>query len=149
MDCLSVCEDSWVVVSNSPIAGKQSTDEMMVTSEELRELDLILPELPDQLRADALAYCQRLGMQAPAAGDEDIGSLPRLSQTVEPFYFLVPRSALSSRLGQRRLFTYALQEPLVSHLVARLETNHPAARALVAEFARRLATAMKVIASSR
>ncbi|MCT4655060.1 MAG: LysR family transcriptional regulator [Cohaesibacter sp.] len=144
-----IFEDRWVIITNMPIPGFKSSveggsggssdkDMPPLSPEDLSKLNLILPELPERLTADALAYCQRHGIATLERGEEDVGSLPRLSQTAESFSFLVPQSALSSRLGQRRLYTYPLAEPLVSHLVAKLETDHPAASELVAEFTRRV-----------
>ncbi len=135
---VSIFEDSWVVVTNSPVFPLEEEELPALSVEDIKGLNLNLPLLPDQLLADALGYCKAHGIPLPSRSEEDIGSLPRLSQTVESFSFLLPKSALSSRLGQRRLFIYPLETPLISHLVAHIRTDLFAAKELVADFSKRI-----------
>ncbi|MCV6600158.1 MAG: LysR family transcriptional regulator [Cohaesibacter sp.] len=129
-----IYEDSWVVVTNSQVFSSDVKEQKSLSPHDLRRLNLYIPLLPDQLREDAVVYCNNHDLSLPDYIDEDVGSLPRLSQTLENFSFLVPKSALSSRLEQRRLFIYPLQQPLVSHLAAYISNKVPAAHELISEF---------------
>ncbi|WP_417794352.1 LysR family transcriptional regulator [Terasakiella pusilla] len=135
---LPIFEDQWVVVSNEMLCAPTGQEFSILSIDNMRALDLTLPRLPDNLMADALNYCKENGLGVPSNSEEDIGSLPRLCQSVEAFAFLIPASTLSSRLGQRKLYRYELETPLISQLMARIASDHPAAKSLVKAFSSRI-----------
>jgi hypothetical protein len=94
---VSIFEDSWVVVTNSPIFPLEEEELPALGIEDIKGLNLNLPLLPDQLVADALGYCKTQGIPLPSRSEEDIGSLPR-------FHLL--STYLAKRIPTRRRYNH-------------------------------------------
>jgi DNA-binding transcriptional LysR family regulator len=99
--------------------------------ETLRILPLYLPALaPAQIRL-ARAYCAAHNLPEPKVIHEDVGTFPLLSRDDGPFCMLAPQSLVAGGLARFNLGYARLPVDLASKVVARIETDHPAARAYV------------------
>jgi DNA-binding transcriptional LysR family regulator len=120
--------DAWFAVTGMNLPKDRRPEDAMTI---LKRLPLALPRLPEQVIAAAIVFCRDNGLPFPRHLDEDIGGLPRLARSGEPFCLLVPQSILSSRLKQLRLSILPLPKTLSSPVVARIRSPHPAAREFI------------------
>jgi len=131
-----IAVDTWFAVTGLNLPKYRKAED---TLSALKRLPLALPQLPDQVIAAAIAFCRDNGLRLPHHLDEDIGGLPRLARSGDPFCLLVPQSILSSRLKQLRLSIVPLPKRLSSPIIARVRSTHPAAREFIARMRSTLA----------
>jgi LysR family nitrogen assimilation transcriptional regulator len=124
-----IAVDSWFAVTGLHLPRSNKPENILAV---LKRLPLALPRLSKEVIAAATAFCRDNGLPLPHHLDEDIGGLPRLARSGDPFCLLVPQSILSSRLKQLRLSIMPLPKSLSSPIVARVSSTHPAAREFIA-----------------
>lgn len=126
--CETIGIDSWFAVTGLQIPRYRRTTDVL---DVLKRVPLALPRLPEQAMSAAVSFCRNRGLPLPLRLDEDIGGLPQLARSGDPFCLLVPQSILSSRLKQLRLSFLPLPNDLTTPIVARLASSHRAARDFV------------------
>ncbi len=128
--------DAWFAVTGKSVPNSRRPEDTLTI---LKRLPLALPRLPEPVIAAATAFCRTNGLPSPRHLDEDIGGLPRLARSGEPFCLLVPQSVLSSRLRQLQLSILSLPRSLSSPVIARVRNRHPAAHEFVLRVRKTLA----------
>lgn len=107
-----------------------------VSLEMLRTTPLFLPALAPGQISLARAYCAANQLPEPKIIYEDVGTFPLLSRDDRPFCLLAPQSLVAGGLARFNLGSAKLPVELASKVVARIVSDHPAARRYVALLAK-------------
>lgn len=118
--------DEWLCVMPADLPGGET-----LSFEALRALPLYLPALsPEQIRRGR-AYCAAHDLPEPKIVEDDIGTFLGETRGIGGFGLLAPQSLVEGSLAHHNLGRSALPVRLASDVVARIETDHPAARSYV------------------
>lgn len=117
--------DEWLCIGPT---GQFADGAGTVPLEMLRNTPLFLPALAPGQISLARAYCVANQLPEPKIIYEDVGTFPLLSRDDRPFCLLAPQSLVAGGLARFNLGSARLPVELASKVVARIVSDHPAAR---------------------